>query len=89
MSGRGASNPVMSPLLADLGDLPPILIQCSECEILLDDGRRYVNKAVAAGTDATLQVWDNVPHVWPIFYPDLPEAEQAFDEIEAFFKRHG
>lgn len=89
MSGRGASNPVMSPLLADLGDLPPILIQCSECEILRDDGRRYVNKAVAAGTDATLQVWDNVPHVWPIFYPDLPEAEQAFDEIEAFFKRHG
>lgn len=88
MSGRGASNPVMSPLLADLSGLPPILVQCSECEILRDDGRRYVNKAVAAGTDATLQRWDNVPHVWPIFYPDLPEADQAFIEIEAFFKRH-
>ena len=88
MSGRGAANPVMSPLLADLSGLPPILVQCSECEILRDDGRRYVNKAVAAGTDAILQRWDNVPHVWPIFYPDLPEADQAFAEIEAFFKRH-
>lgn len=89
MSGRGASNPVMSPLLADLSGLPPILVQCSDCEILRDDGRRYVNKAVSAGTDATLQRWDNVPHVWQIFYPDLPEAGQALAEIEAFFKRHG
>lgn len=88
MSGRGASDPVISPLLADLSGLPPILVQCSECEILRDDGRRYVNKAVLAGTDASLQRWDNVPHVWQIFYPDLPEAAEAFDEIEAFFKRH-
>lgn len=88
LGGRGASNPEISPLLADLSGLPPILVQCSECEILRDDGRRYVNKAVAAGTDARLQRWDNVPHVWPMFYPDLPEAAQALDEIEAFFKRH-
>ena len=88
MAGRGASNPVISPLLADLSGLPPILVQCSECEILRDDGRRYVNKAVEAGTDATLQRWDNVPHVWPIFHPELPEAVEAFTEIEAFFKRH-
>ena len=88
MGGRGASNPVISPLLADLSGLPPILVQCSECEILRDDGRRYVNKAVEAGTNAILQRWDNVPHVWPIFHPELPEAAEAFAEIEAFFKRH-
>jgi len=88
MSGRGASDPVMSPLLADLSGLPPILVQCSECEILRDDGRRYVNKAVLAGTDARLQRWNNVPHVWQIFHPDLPEAAQAFAEIDAFFQRH-
>ena len=88
MGGRGASNPVISPLLADLSGLPPILVQCSDCEILRDDGRRYVNKAVEAGTNAILQRWDNVPHVWPIFHPELPEAAEAFAEIEAFFKRH-
>ena len=89
LAGHKASDPVVSPLLGDLSGLPPILVLASDCEILRDDGRRYVNKAVEAGTDATLQLWDNVPHVWPIFYPHLPEAGEAFDQIEAFCKRHG
>jgi len=89
MAGHKASDPVVSPLLGDLAGLPPILVLASDCEILRDDGRRYVNKAVEAGTDASLMLWDNVPHVWPIFYPDLPEAAEALDQVEIFFKRHG
>ena len=88
MAGHSASDPVVSPLLGDLSGLPPILVLASDTEILRDDGRRYVNKAVAAGTDATLMLWDNVPHVWPIFYPDIPEAAEALDQVEIFFKRH-
>ena len=30
----------------------------------------------------------NMPHVWPIFYPELPEAELAFAEVSAFLERH-
>ncbi|MDG1819122.1 MAG: alpha/beta hydrolase [Porticoccaceae bacterium] len=86
-TGQSPKDPVVSPLHGDLSGLPPILVQVSDSEILLDDGRRYVNKAAAAGTDAVLQRWQNVPHVWQIFYPDLPEAIEAFDEIEAFLKR--
>lgn len=86
MAGHRASDPVVSPLLGDLGGLPPILVLASDCEILRDDGRRYVNKAVEAGTDATLMLWDNVPHVWPIFYPDLPEAGEALEQVDMFFK---
>ncbi|MDA9983533.1 alpha/beta hydrolase [Porticoccaceae bacterium] len=88
MAGHRASDPVVSPLLGDLAGLPPILVLASDCEILRDDGRRYVNKAVEAGTDATLMLWDNVPHVWPIFYPDLPEAGEALEQVEMFFSRH-
>lgn len=88
MAGHRASDPVVSPLLGDLGGLPPILVLASDCEILRDDGRRYVNKAVEAGTDATLMLWDNVPHVWPIFYPDLPEAGEALEQVDIFFKAH-
>jgi hypothetical protein len=29
-----------------------------------------------------------MPHVWQIFYPELPAATEAFAEIEAFLKRH-
>jgi monoterpene epsilon-lactone hydrolase len=88
MAGHRASDPVVSPLLGDLAGLPPLLVLASDCEILRDDGRRYVNKAVEAGTDATLMLWDNVPHVWPIFYPDLPEATEALEQVDGFFKRH-
>jgi monoterpene epsilon-lactone hydrolase len=85
-TGRKSTDPVVSPLHGDLSGLPPILVHVSDSEMLLDDGRRYVNKAVASGTDAVLQRWQQVPHVWQIFYPELPQAVEAFDEIEAFFK---
>lgn len=88
LARHNTKDPVVSPLLGDLSGLPAILVLASEQEILRDDGRRYVNKAVAAGTDATLICGQNMPHVWPIFYPHLPEARLAFDRIEAFFTQH-
>lgn len=87
-TGRSPKDPEVSPLHGDLSGLPPTLVQVSDSEILLDDGRRYVNKAAASGTNAVLQRWQHVPHVWQIFYPDLPQAAEAFDEIEVFFERY-
>jgi monoterpene epsilon-lactone hydrolase len=77
-------NPVPSPLFGDLSDLPPILVQASETEMLLDDARRYVYKACASGTNARLQTWDDMPHVWQIFYPQLPQAVEAWNEVGKF-----
>ena len=82
------SDPIISPLLGDLANLPPTLVLASDDEILRDDGRRYVNKAVAAGSEAEFVYCLKMPHVWPIFYPELPEAELAFQEISAFLERH-
>lgn len=87
-TGYGAKHPDISPLHADLANLPPILVQASEHEILRDDARRYVNKAIQAGTDARLQLWMHMPHVWHIFHPRLPEAKQAFDQIGGFLNEH-
>ena len=77
-----------SPLLGKLHDLPPTLVQVSDSEILFDDARRYVNKAVDYGSVAKLQVWENMPHVWHIFYPDLTQANDAFLEITRFIKQN-
>ncbi len=82
-----AARPLISPLFGDLGNLPPILIQASEAEMLRDDCIRYVNKARAAGSPVRLQLWSRVVHVWQIFYPDLAEAGQAFAEIDRFLKQ--
>jgi acetyl esterase/lipase len=50
-------NPLASPLCGDLSGLPPIRVQVGDDEVLLDDSRRYVERAVAAGVDARLDVW--------------------------------
>ena len=77
-------DPRNSPLRGDLSGLPPVLVQASEAEMLLDDARRYVSNARAQGSDATLQCWPHMVHVWQIFAPDLPEANDAFDRIGEF-----
>ena len=53
-------------------------------EMLRDDSRRYVNRAVAHGSPAHLQTWPHMVHVWHMFYPRLAEAGQAWDEIHKF-----
>ncbi|MGH8035827.1 MAG: alpha/beta hydrolase, partial [Lysobacterales bacterium] len=73
-----------SPVFGNLSGLPPTLIQVSEAEMLLDDARRYVNKARAAGTRALMQSWGHMLHVWHIFYPEVREAGEAWDEIVRF-----
>lgn len=78
------ADPAVSPVFGDLSGLPPTLIQVSEVEMLLDDARRYVNKARASGTRAVVQSWGHMMHVWHIFHPQVHEAGEAWDEIVRF-----
>jgi len=80
------TSPVASPLLGSLANLPPILIQASDSEMLLDNARRYAAKAKAQGTQVELHTWPGMVHVWQIFTPMLPEAEEAFADIELFIR---
>lgn len=79
-------NPLAAPLHADLAGLPPLLLQVGDAETLLDDSTRLAERARAAGVDVTLKVWDEMPHVWHLFAPILPEGRQAIDEIGSFFQ---
>jgi acetyl esterase/lipase len=77
LGGADAREPLASPLYADLAGLPPLQIFVSTSETLLDDALRLAEKAKAAGVLVDLQVWKNLPHVWPIFAGQLPEARRA------------
>lgn len=79
-------DPLVSPLQGDLSRLPPTLIQVSESEMLLDDARRYVNKARTAGSPAKLQSWSGLLHVWQIMNPEVPEANEAFEQIGQYIR---
>jgi epsilon-lactone hydrolase len=79
-----ATDPRASPLYADLTGLPPLLIQVSSSEVLLDDSRRVADRAQQVGVETILQVWPNLPHGWQVFAPILPEARDALHEAGAF-----
>ncbi len=84
---RRPNDPIISPVFGDLSRLPPLLVHASEAEMLIDDSRRYVNKALAAGSPVTLQTWNHMVHVWHIYHPDLPEGREAFEEIKKFLQQ--
>jgi monoterpene epsilon-lactone hydrolase len=78
------SDPLASPLYGNLAGLPPIRVHVGEDEVLLDDARRYVAKAVAAGEDARLEVWQGMMHVFPSSIGHLSAAEAALAATGAF-----
>ncbi|MBE3067589.1 MAG: alpha/beta hydrolase [Chloroflexi bacterium] len=81
------SNPLISPLLADLRGLPATIIHVGDDEILLDDSTRLGEKMEAAGVDVRIRVWDGLWHVFQAFVPFLPEARQSVAEIGEFIRR--
>jgi len=87
LAGADPKAPLASPLYADLGHLPPLLVQVGTAETLLDDARRLAERARAAGIEVTLREYDGMPHVWQFFGSFLPEARAACDEIGAFVKQ--
>ena len=83
---RDRRTALASPLFADLRGLPPLLIHVGSEEVLLDDAVQLAERAKAAGVDTTLEVWDQMIHVWHWFLPLLDEADQAIAIIGRFAK---
>jgi epsilon-lactone hydrolase len=81
------TNPLASPLYAELNGLPPLFIQASDSEVLLDDSTRLAEKATRAGVVVSFRAWHKLPHVWQFFTPFLPEARLALAETADFIKR--
>ena len=79
--------PLISPLFADLQGLPPTLVQVGSDEILLDDSTRLEAKMKAARVKVQLEVWPGMWHVFQVFAPWVPEAQQAIDKIGRFVRQ--
>jgi len=82
-----ATHPLASPLYADLRGLPPLFLRAGSTEVLLDDTRRVAARARAAGVDVDCEVWPDMPHIWPIYAPFMPEARRALDDAARFVRR--
>src|SRR5580658_4229586 len=80
-------NPFASPLYADLGGLPPLLIHVGEDEVLRDDSTRLAEHARATGVRVELKVWPVVPHAWQLAPHRIPEARQSLRESAEFLHK--
>jgi acetyl esterase/lipase len=79
------SDPGVSPMLGDFAGLPPLLMQASTIEVLLDDTRLVAEHAKDAGVECCVQLFPGLSHVWQIV-PQLPESRQALRNIGAFVR---
>ena len=79
LDGREPTDPLASPLHADLSGLPPMLIQVGGSEILMDDARRLADAARHEGTAAELDVWPGMFHNFQLFGSRLDEAAAALE----------
>jgi acetyl esterase/lipase len=83
-----ASDPLISPIYADLSGLPPLLIQAGSHEILLNDATRLAARAAAADVSVTLEITPGAPHVFQAFAAILDEADAALTSAGAFLRAH-
>jgi acetyl esterase/lipase len=88
LAGADPTNPLASPLYADLRGLPPLLIVVGSDEILLDDSTRLAMRAREAGVDVTLDVWEDMWHVFPFSAPAVPESQEAIRRVGTFIQEH-
>ena len=83
-----ASNPGISPLFADLKDLPPMLIQVGDEELLLSDSERLADLASKVGVKVEIEIAKGLWHVYPLFGGFIPEGKKSLKEAVRFINEH-
>ena len=86
LQGKDVKDPYASPNFADLRSLPPLLIHVGRDEVLLDDAIKLDQKARADGVDSTLEIWEDMIHVWHAFHPMLPEGRDGIVRVGEFLR---
>ena len=81
-------DPRVSPLYADLKNLPPMLIQIGSEETLLDDATRLAARAGAADVAVTLEIWPQMIHAWPLWNAHLEDGRRALASAGSFIRAH-
>ncbi len=88
LGGADPRDPRASPHLGRFAGGPPVMIQASRAEVLLDDARAMAARLEADGVAVTLELWKGAPHVWQFYQGHLPEADAATALAAAFLAAH-
>lgn len=89
LAGQDPTDPLASPLYADLRGLSPIYLQVGDAEITYDDSVRLAEKARAAGVEVRLDVYEQMQHDFQMFAGTMPEADDAIRRLGEFLQSIG
>jgi epsilon-lactone hydrolase len=84
LGGHDPADPIASPLFGSFAGLPPFRVHVGNDEMLRDDSLRYVERAVAAGGDATVDVWEGMVHGFIGNAGRLEAADEALRNAGTF-----
>lgn len=87
-NGVSKSSSLISPMFADLKGYPPMLIQTGTKDFLYPQCVRFAEKAKQEGVDILLDIYQEMPHGWHVFSPEIPENGLAYDSIAKFIKKY-
>jgi epsilon-lactone hydrolase len=86
LNGHDPTDPAASPLYANLIGSPPIRVHVGNDEVLLADSQQFVERAVAAGVDARLDVWEGMPHGFVVGVGQMEAADGALVAAGEFLR---
>jgi acetyl esterase len=84
-AGINPRDPDVSPLYANVKNMPRAIFTIGTVDPLLDDTLFLYSRWIAAGNEAELAVYPGAPHAFNIF--PLPQGPAANARIDAYLKR--
>ena len=84
LNGAVPTNPNASPLRADQAGLPSIRVHVGDDEVLLDDSVRFIDRALTAGVNGHLDVWEGMVHGFLGSVGRLSASMQALQQVGSF-----
>jgi epsilon-lactone hydrolase len=84
----GRRDPYVSALYAELAGLPPLFLQVSDAETLLDDSRSFAERAMDAGVDVRLDVFPGQQHTFQMAAGRSRVADDAIRRYADWVRPH-
>lgn len=78
---NSSTDPLVSPIHADLRGLPPLYIQAGDAEILIDIIRAFTRIAHDQGAKVELEVWEQINHDFQAYGAAMPHSTQALRRL--------
>lgn len=85
-AGHSSRNPLISPLNADLTDMPPTWLGIAEFDVLRDDSFELARRLEAAHIPVEVRHFEDMAHGFAMYARTVPKARLALSDAAKFFR---